>query len=91
MPEHAYPGLEVLARETFERARKGLPPDVGVALLLTFHYGSEWEGGLAWVAGMDRETAISAVCEWLLQQCKEGRTETVHAMLEKWLLKGGRP
>lgn len=79
-----YPGLEILARQAFDRARAGTPPDVGIAVLFAFHYGEAGEGGLAWIAGASRDEAIGLVVEWLRHQVKEGRGEVVRAAFKKW-------
>lgn len=79
-----YPGLEILARQAFDRARNGTPPDVGIAILFAFHYGPAGEGGLAWVAGTSRDDAIGCVVEWLRHQVTEGRREAVSAALKRW-------
>jgi len=82
---HEFPGLEVVARQAMAAAEKTLPPEVGVGILLAFHTGRH-EGGLAWVAGVTRESAISLVCEWLAHEARdEGHGETVKAALEYWM------
>jgi hypothetical protein len=80
-----YPGLEALARTAFDRARAGLPPDVGIAILLAFHYGDG--GGLAWIAGTERDDAISTLVEWLAHQARTGHADAVQAAIRRWFLK----
>lgn len=84
MSTSEFPGLEVVARQAIRRAEQGLPPDVGVALLLAYHSGPH-EGGFAYVTGVTRESSISLVCEWLAHQARdEGHGATVLAALEHW-------
>lgn len=87
-----YPGLEATVRRQFEKAREGLPKDVGIGIMFAFHYGPENIGGMAWVAGTAREDAISLVTEWLARQVEEGHGEVVRVAMDKWFnRKGHKP
>lgn len=84
-PAREYPGLETILRKAFDRAREGLPPDIGIGVMFSFHYGEG--GGFAWLAGTARDDAISLVVEWLKRQCVEGRSDVVMAAFDRWFKK----
>jgi hypothetical protein len=87
-PTREYPGLEMHLRKAFERARDGLPPDIDVALMFSFHR-TPMGGGLAWLAGIHRDSAISIVVEWLERQAREGRQDVIMAAFNQFFGKGG--
>ncbi len=60
---HEYPGLEILARQAFERARDMIPDkEVGMIVLLS-HFGTE--GGFAYLSTIERSDAVALVVEWI--------------------------
>jgi hypothetical protein len=85
-----YPGLEVIVRKAMDRAKEGLPPDVGVGIMFAFNYSRDPDkpdlGGLAWVAGCGREEAISICAEWLARQVHLGHGDAVNEAMRRWFL-----
>jgi hypothetical protein len=83
LDDHEAPGLEIIMRQTMDRAKETLPPDVGCAVFC-FHYGEGKPGDyLAYGSTTSRETMIEVIVEWLARQASLGHNRTLEKALVK--------